>query len=215
MPAVDSPRAGDAAIADVPYLRDVRTNSTRVVVALAAATLVVAGRAALRTPLSQREIRCFRALNELSGAAYPVVWPVMQCGSLGGVVTAAAVTAAADRRDLGGRLLVAGTTTWSLAKATKEIVQRGRPGTTLTEWRGLGRPQSGLGFPSGHAAVVASLATVAAPALDSRWRPVLWSVVATTAFGRVYIGAHLPLDVVGGVALGHVVGAVVLAAESA
>jgi membrane-associated phospholipid phosphatase len=38
-------------------------------------------------------------------------------------------------------------------------------------------------------------------------RPVLVAVVATTAFGRMYVGAHLPLDLVGGAGLGLVVSA--------
>jgi membrane-associated phospholipid phosphatase len=37
---------------------------------------------------------------------------------------------------------------------------------------------------------------------------VLVAVVATTAFGRMYVGAHLPLDLVGGAGFGLVVSAI-------
>lgn len=171
---------------------------------------VAAGRAARRTSVSWREARWFHAVNRLPSAAYPVVWPVMQAGSLGGVVAAAAGAAAVQRPTLATRLLVAGTAAWLGAKGIKHLVRRGRPGTTLPEWRTRGRPQTGLGYPSGHAAVAATLATIAAPSVPPRWRPVLWTAAATTALGRVYVGAHLPLDVVGGAALGHAVGSVAL-----
>jgi membrane-associated phospholipid phosphatase len=37
-------------------------------------------------------------------------------------------------------------------------------------------------------------------------RPVAWSTAATVGAARVYVGAHLPLDVVGGAALGVAAG---------
>ena len=38
----------------------------------------------------------------------------------------------------------------------------------------------------------------------------LAAVVATTAFGRMYVGAHLPLDLVGGAGLGLIVAGCVI-----
>src|SRR5690606_37648345 len=90
-------------------------------------------------------------------------------------------------------------------KAAKRVVRRGRPSTTLETWRTLGRPQTGLGYPSGHAAVAVALAAVASPSLPRRWRGVVWAVAAVPGLGRIYVGAHLPLDVAGGAALGDVV----------
>jgi membrane-associated phospholipid phosphatase len=50
--------------------------------------------------------------------------------------------------------------------------------------------------------LAAALAGVIAPYLPGRWKAVPWILVALVMFGRVYVGAHNPLDVVCGVALG-------------
>jgi membrane-associated phospholipid phosphatase/MFS family permease len=60
-------------------------------------------------------------------------------------------------------------------------------------------------FPSGHMIVTVALATVAA-STTPRLRGVLIGYVAAVGFTRVLFGAHFPLDVVVGAALGYVIG---------
>jgi membrane-associated phospholipid phosphatase len=86
-------------------------------------------------------------------------------------------------------------------------VQRSRPGTTIPDAIVRGNtPTSGLAFVSGHVVLVTGLAWVLTPYLHGRWRILPWAVVALVSFARIYLGAHAPLDVVGGVALGLTVG---------
>jgi undecaprenyl-diphosphatase len=66
-----------------------------------------------------------------------------------------------------------------------------------------------LGFVSGHAAVATSLCVAAFPELGSTARRALVVAAVTVGIARVYIGAHLPLDVLGGIALGVAVEAAV------
>jgi undecaprenyl-diphosphatase len=54
--------------------------------------------------------------------------------------------------------------------------------------------------------MAAAIACVVAPYLPRRWRPLLWLLVALVMVGRVYVGAHNPLDVVCGAALGVAIG---------
>src|SRR6185369_12871923 len=106
------------------------------------------------------------------------------------------------------RLLVSGSTTWVLAKGVKRFVRRGRPAAVLPEVHVRGGAQSGDGFLSGHAAISAALVTGLAPMLPGA-APWLAGVAATVAFSRIYVGAHLPLDVLGGAALGLIVNGVI------
>lgn len=171
---------------------------------------VASGVAARRGTVGSGEARVFQAVNGLPEALHAPVWVVMQAGSLGGVFAAGAAAAAIGRRDFAPRLVVVGSASWVAAKGLKHFVQRGRPSATLEGSRTLGRPQSGLGYPSGHAMVAATTATTAAVAgVGGRGlAPALFAVIAVLAgLGRIYVGAHLPLDVVGGLALGSAVGA--------
>lgn len=69
--------------------------------------------------------------------------------------------------------------------------------------------EGSLGYPSGHAAVSAALTVVVAAHLSKRWAIAALGLGLAVIFGRMYVGAHLPLDVVGGAALGTVVGSIV------
>ena len=53
-----------------------------------------------------------------------------------------------------------------------------------------------------HAAVSAALAVAIGAGLPPPWGGVALGLAAATSLGRVYVGAHLPLDVLGGAGLG-------------
>ena len=55
---------------------------------------------------------------------------------------------------------------------------------------------------SGHAILVVALAGLLAPLLPRPWQLAAWAAAALAMIGRVYVGAHNPLDVICGGALG-------------
>jgi glycosyltransferase 2 family protein len=55
-----------------------------------------------------------------------------------------------------------------------------------------------------------ALATVASPYLGRRARRVAWVLAGCVCLARMYVGSHLPFDVVGGAALGWAAGSLVL-----
>jgi membrane-associated phospholipid phosphatase len=166
---------------------------------------VLARRAAAGTVSAQEE-RSFRLVNGLPNGILGPVWLVMQGGSLA-AVGAAALAVQSHSRSTATGLAVAGTTAWALARFTKPLVGRGRPADHLGRVTVRGAKQSGLGFPSGHAAVAAALAVVGSRGLANH-RISASVLVAGVGAARQYVGAHLPLDVAGGIALGATVGAV-------
>ncbi len=151
----------------------------------------------------------FRPVNDLPSLLYKPLWVFMQLGNFLVVPLAALAAFLARRRRLAGGLLLGGLLTYGLAKVVKRVVTRGRPFRLLADVNIHGAAGSGLGFVSGHAAVIAALLVVAWPWLS---RPARWAAVVLAScvwIGRVYVGAHLPLDIVGGAALGVAAGGVV------
>ncbi len=154
--------------------------------------------------VSSAEQRIFEPFNELPNWLEQVLWAPMQLGSLFGPLFVAVVAWLAwrDWRPAVGAL-VAGVVAWQLAKIVKDIIERGRPHSELVDMvRRGGTPTEGLGFVSGHAAVAFALATVISPYVRREWRWAPFALAAVVAVARVHVGAHFPLDVVGGAALG-------------
>ena len=150
----------------------------------------------------------FRAINGGAQLPFAVVWPVMQFGMIGAVPVSAVVALLLHRHRLAVALLLAGALAYGGGKVIKRIIERGRPDALLDDVTIQGAASHGLGFVSGHAAVAFALATVVTAELDRRALQVLAVGVAIlVALARVHVGAHLPLDVIGGAGLGIAAGA--------
>jgi glycosyltransferase 2 family protein len=146
----------------------------------------------------------FRAVNDLPGALYPVLWPFQQAGAVLVGPVVALVAAGFRKFRLAAMLLFATAAKLGLERVVKAMVSRRRPGTSIGADIHLRGDVStgGESFVSGHAVLIAALAGVVTPYLPGRWKAVPWAIVALVMVTRVYVGAHNPLDVVCGAALG-------------
>jgi undecaprenyl-diphosphatase len=89
-----------------------------------------------------------------------------------------------------------------------ELAHRQRPATS--QERAIRRgdvPAEGHSFPSGHVILAFAQAAILGPMLHRRVAVLPWAAAGLVAFGRVYVGAHNPLDVTAGAGLGVTVGA--------
>ncbi len=171
----------------------------------AASAAVLAGSSAIAARgVPTWEAQVFSGLHEVPRSLDYVLWLPMQLGSAWAPPIVALVGWQVSRswRPTAGAL-VAGWGGWWLAKAMKAGIERGRPAAELGDAAVRSTAVTeGLGFVSGHATVAFACAAVISPYLTPRWRTVAWVLAATVALSRVVVGAHLPLDVVGGAALG-------------
>ena len=175
-------------------------------IALVASLVLIALSTGVLGPVHEvpaAETDVFHAINGLPDSIRPFVVPVMFLGAALAIGAVAVICVVVRRRRLAAVVATAGYGAYLVARLAKLAVGRERPGD-LFETIQLRDEVTGLGFPSGHSAVSMALALAVIPYLSTRWRWGLLVVPAAVGFARVYVGAHLPLDVVSGWAIGAV-----------
>ena len=177
--------------------------------ALGLGLLAWAGVAAGSTDPSRAEINLVRLVNQLPDPAGASLIGIMQLGALASVLVVALVCVLGRRARLGRLVLLAGVGAWLGAKALGVVITQRRPDEVISGVVLHGAVTPGLSFPATHVAVAAAMATVASPYLGRSARRTTWLLVALIAIARVYVGAHLPADVIGGFALGWIVGSAI------
>jgi undecaprenyl-diphosphatase len=155
----------------------------------------------------------FHAVNGLPDWLYRPLWLPMQLGNLvvgavaglaaawalGSWPTALAVLLAVVGKLFAERLLRRELARW--------LAVRQRPGTSEPGAILRGDvPSEGPSFPSGHVLLVAAVGCVVSEEAVGPWAVLPWFAVALVVVGRVYVGAHHPLDVLAGLGAGLVVG---------
>jgi membrane-associated phospholipid phosphatase len=177
--------------------------------AVAGLVVLAAGMVAVRDgTVPDWERSTFEAINDLPGWLYPALWPFQQLGVVIWGPVLALVAAITRRYRLAVALVGATVAKLVLERVVKAMVSRERPGTSIGEDAELRGDVSagGESFVSGHAVMIAAIACLVVPYLPRRWRPLAWVLVVMVMIGRVYVGAHNPLDVLCGAALGVVIG---------
>jgi undecaprenyl-diphosphatase len=162
------------------------------------------------------ESRLFHAVNGLPDWLYPVLWLPMQFGNLV-VGTAAGLVVALVDGDVTvaiGVVLAMGLKLVVERVVRKEMADyltvRQRPGTSQVGAVLRGDvPASGPSFPSGHVILIAAVGCVVAANVRAEWWWLPGVLTALVMLGRVYVGAHNPLDVTAGLGAGLLLGGLV------
>jgi membrane-associated phospholipid phosphatase len=174
-----------------------------------AAALVVAALLPLLQPLDNELYLAVNGLGDGPEWLYQALDPhgrnyaLIFAGTL--LVTAAILRRARYVIGAALALLVAGYLAGAALELVKLFIERARPEEVLGSEVLLSHDRSGAhiaSFPSGHLIVTAALGAAAAAVVPAlRW-PLL-AYVTAVGLTRVLFGAHFPLDVLVGAALGH------------
>ena len=164
--------------------------------------------------VTSSEASLFRSVNGWPEALYVPMTIFQFAGVLAAPAVCAAVALILKRYRLAVLLLlIMPAKLWS-EDVIKSNFQRERPKVYIPDAILRGDvPASGLSFVSGHAVIVFGIATVLTPFISRRLRVAVWVVATLCIIARVYLGAHLPRDVIGGAACGTMIGLAFLGAS--
>ena len=178
-------------------------------VGLGAALLVATSAVANQAFPTQVQVNAFRLINELPPFVGPPLLGVMQLGALGAVGVLTLIAWLGRRARLAPLLLGAGAASWTVAKLLQQLIDEDPPSLRVSRVVLHGAQAPGFAFPATHVAVAAAMATVARGELSRPARRLAWIAVALVGVARIYVGAHLPVDVLGGLGVGWAIGAAV------
>jgi membrane-associated phospholipid phosphatase len=181
----------------------------RDVVLLVASLVVFAGCAVVAADgrVGSVERAAFHAVNGLPQGLYQPMLAFQYLGVLAMPLVVAVGALAFRRWRLAAALVLVVPLKLATERVVKLLVQRERPGTTVADAILRGVHPAGLSFVSGHAIITFAIAGLLGLVLPRRWAIVAFVLATFNAVARVYLGAHNPLDVVGGAAIGLAIAA--------
>jgi undecaprenyl-diphosphatase len=181
-----------------------------VVLVVSGAAVLIASTLLARRRVYDWEVAVFQAINGLPGSIRPYLWVLNQYGTAVTIPVATVVALLFRKWLLALSLAISGVAVYVLAKVIKEYVGRGRPSAFVegVVERETFSPDS-LGYPSGHAAVAWAITIIVLAYVRRPWQIAAIVLAIVVPIVRMYVAAHLPLDLIGGAALGVTVASAV------
>jgi undecaprenyl-diphosphatase len=172
------------------------------------AVLLISGGLVHGHKLAAAESSVLLFVNGQPDWLYRPMWVIQFAGVIVvGPIAAAVAAVLRQYRLAAGLLLATGLKIW-LESVVKIVVQRQRPGVLERDVILRGNvAHVGLSFVSGHAILVFAMAALISPYLQGWWKTVPWALAGLNLLARLYLGAHFPLDLIGGAGLGLFIGA--------
>lgn len=175
-----------------------------VILAVASLVFIAAASVAYHGQPAGWEYTWLKAVNDLPNSWKIAAVIITYFGS--GWAIAAAVVVAFFLRlyRLAWRLTLSVGLALGLGYLAKAVVDRGRPEAFFTNLH-FRAHETGMGFPSLHTVAATVIALTFLPYIHKQWRWLVPAMILGVGLSRLYLGVHLPLDVIGGMALGTIV----------
>ena len=180
---------------------DVRFPPLAVILGIPAALAVLM----LLLQLGNANVSLFRWLNGLSRYTGEPVWANITLFGEGLLAVSLVAPIARWRRDIAWSLFLSALLAPLVVHGLKELFDMPRPALVLalSEFNIIGPRLAVVSFPSGHATTITLFATILALHLyRSYLHLILLLAIILVGLSRVVVGAHWPMDVLGGMLLG-------------
>jgi uncharacterized membrane protein YbhN (UPF0104 family)/tRNA A-37 threonylcarbamoyl transferase component Bud32/membrane-associated phospholipid phosphatase len=174
--------------------------------AIAAGVVLACVVAAQARGINEVETAIFNEIQRLPGWSTRAWQVITWFGSWPGIVAGAGLALYLGRVRMAVAVASSGVLAWTLVVVLHALVDPRAVDAALLAGSVRAPGTAGFDFPSLHVAVIAALATAAAPYVTRVERYVSWTLVVAVAVADPYLGTGLPLDVFAGAVLGWGVG---------
>ena len=155
------------------------------------------------------ETALFNALNHLPDFFLPIFLLISLFGTIGFAIVLTLYGLFKKRYIFAAKVFIAGVGAYALAYGLKMLDIRARPQALFDVANIRESALATNGYPSGHVAVATALAIILYQYTPSKYHKYITLTVVGVVVSRMYLGVHLPADLLGGFALGLIMGSAV------
>jgi glycosyltransferase 2 family protein len=177
-------------------------NPIYIAYAILGITIFIFGRLIVSGGIGDLELYLFRFFNGLPDFLSPIFVLISLFGTIGFVIVTTFIAVLRRHYSHAIKFLLAGGFAWFITKWLKTFEYRLRPSELLPNVNLREQLDSIIGYPSGHAAVVTAIGVVAYMYTPKILHPFITWTIILVCISRLYLGMHLPMDVIGGYGVG-------------